>query len=166
MAAALELVGELGANHVSLDAVAERAGVSKGGLLYNFPTKADLLKALVALHLVEADVRRADAEVRLSGARNRTACAHLDAVGLELCKEKAPSGFLAAVAENPDLLAPVRAHNAALVERLRTGDDPVLGLIAFLAVEGLRSGDVFEVNVLTPSERRAVVERLRAMLAC
>ncbi|MBN8999427.1 MAG: helix-turn-helix transcriptional regulator, partial [Rhizobiales bacterium] len=56
--AAVNVAHEVGPAHLSLDAVAERAGVSKGGLLYHFPTKQDLLKALVERHLaaIEAAV--------------------------------------------------------------------------------------------------------------
>ena len=36
-----------GAGKLTLDAVAERAGLSKGGLLYNFPTKDALLQAMI-----------------------------------------------------------------------------------------------------------------------
>lgn len=43
--ATLALVKEIGAPAVTLDAVAERAGVSKGGLLYHFPFKEELLTA-------------------------------------------------------------------------------------------------------------------------
>ena len=49
LAAADELSRDLGPANLSLDAVAQRAGVSKGGLLYHFPSKARLLKALVEL---------------------------------------------------------------------------------------------------------------------
>ena len=43
--AAAELVAEIGAGRLTLEAVAEKAGLSKGGLLYNFPTKDALLQA-------------------------------------------------------------------------------------------------------------------------
>jgi len=45
--AADALVSEVGANHVSLDAVAARAGISKGGLLYLFPSKVALLQGML-----------------------------------------------------------------------------------------------------------------------
>src|SRR5215212_6184568 len=45
--AAAELVREVGAGRLTLDAVAERAGLSKGGLLYNFPTKEALLQGML-----------------------------------------------------------------------------------------------------------------------
>ncbi|WP_312795017.1 TetR/AcrR family transcriptional regulator [Tianweitania sp.] len=36
-----------GYGHVTLDAVAAKAGISKGGLLYHFPTKAKLIEAML-----------------------------------------------------------------------------------------------------------------------
>ncbi|RUZ98934.1 TetR/AcrR family transcriptional regulator, partial [Mesorhizobium sp. M7A.F.Ca.CA.002.05.1.1] len=47
LAAAADVARESGPGSLSLDAVASRAGVSKGGLLYNFPTKAKLMQGLV-----------------------------------------------------------------------------------------------------------------------
>ena len=46
--AAEKVVVKVGAAHMTLDSVASKAGVSKGGLLYNFPTKEILLKAMVS----------------------------------------------------------------------------------------------------------------------
>ncbi len=40
------LLGD-GATHLTLDAVAREANVSKGGLLHHFPTKKDLLQGLI-----------------------------------------------------------------------------------------------------------------------
>ena len=51
LAAAADVARESGPGNLSLDAVAQRAGVSKGGLLYNFPTKAKLMQALVEHYL-------------------------------------------------------------------------------------------------------------------
>src|SRR3954464_11750701 len=42
-----ELVTESGVMALTLDAVAKRAGVSKGGLLHHFPSKHALLMAMV-----------------------------------------------------------------------------------------------------------------------
>src|SRR3954467_7829759 len=42
-----ELVVEAGVAALTLDAVAKRAGVSKGGLLHHFPSKNALLAAMV-----------------------------------------------------------------------------------------------------------------------
>ena len=45
--AAEEIVIEVGASHMTLDAVAKKAGISKGGLIYNFPSKKALLQAMI-----------------------------------------------------------------------------------------------------------------------
>ena len=45
--AAEVVVAEVGAAHMTLDAVAGKAGISKGGLLYHFPTKEALLEAMI-----------------------------------------------------------------------------------------------------------------------
>lgn len=42
-----DLIVDVGAGNITLDAAAARAGVSKGGLLYHFPSKSDLFAGLV-----------------------------------------------------------------------------------------------------------------------
>jgi AcrR family transcriptional regulator len=60
LTAAADLVRREGAAALTLDAVAAAAGVSKGGLLYHFPTKAALIAALIddVLDRFEVDVDR------------------------------------------------------------------------------------------------------------
>ncbi len=41
------VIAKAGAARMSLDSVAQKAGVSKGGLMYHFPTKKSLIKAVV-----------------------------------------------------------------------------------------------------------------------
>jgi AcrR family transcriptional regulator len=44
--AAIEIIAEKGVNEFSLNKVSQQAGISKGGLLYHFPTKDALLLGL------------------------------------------------------------------------------------------------------------------------
>src|SRR5690606_6550579 len=53
--AAEELLSEQGSTALTLSAVADRAGVSKGGLLYHFSTKEALIKAMVERLIEEFD---------------------------------------------------------------------------------------------------------------
>ncbi len=59
--AARHVIAANGVPGLTLDAVARRAGVSKGGLLHHFPTKNALLSALINRHVDEwrADIMRA-----------------------------------------------------------------------------------------------------------
>ena len=56
-----DLIAEIGAANVTLDAAAARAGVSKGGLLYHFPSKSDLFAGLCDRLAAEIDDSIADA---------------------------------------------------------------------------------------------------------
>ncbi|MBB4776996.1 TetR/AcrR family transcriptional regulator [Actinomadura livida] len=53
--AAEAVLSEQGTQALTLNAVADRAGVSKGGLLYHFPTKDALVRAMVARVIEEFD---------------------------------------------------------------------------------------------------------------
>ncbi|WP_114948026.1 TetR/AcrR family transcriptional regulator [Microvirga calopogonii] len=68
--AAAELVSEIGSGRLTLEAVAERAGLSKGGLLYNFPTKDALLQAMIQRLVDEVSAEREALRGRAEPGRN------------------------------------------------------------------------------------------------
>src|SRR4029450_10379480 len=55
--AAERVVGDIGAGRMTLDVVAQAAGVSKGGLLYHFPSKESLLGALAQRYVQSMEQR-------------------------------------------------------------------------------------------------------------
>ena len=167
LAAAAELAKESGAAHISIDAIARRAGISKGGLLYHFPKKDALIQALVEQHLTSIEAMIGDAQnAGASQGENAVAQAYIGIFRDHFClQKKKPDGILIALAENPHLLDPVRAHQKRIVERIRaSAADQPLSLIAVLVAEGIKSLDLFEANPLTTEERTAVLDRLIAML--
>jgi AcrR family transcriptional regulator len=169
LAAAAELAKEKGAAHISIEAIAQRAGLSKGGLLYHFPKKDALIQALVEQHLAEVEAELAGAEATNGHHRsNAVARAFVGVSQNALCQHKEKlNGLLLAFAENPHLLDPLRAHQRRVVERIRaTAADRDLSLIAMLVIAGIRNLDLFEAgDVLSDDERRAVIDRLLALLA-
>lgn len=163
--AAHAVVMEMGARHLSLDAVAARAGLSKGGLLYNFPNKAALLKALVAHHVEGFEKSLSERMAAAADAPSPTIAAFLDLCSAEMKEACAPQpGILAAIAEDPDMLDPVREHSRALLDRIAAESDPAGALVAYLAMEGLRATRLFGTDMLTAEEKAAAMTRLRAML--
>ncbi|MFA5537673.1 MAG: TetR/AcrR family transcriptional regulator [Gemmobacter sp.] len=162
--AATEIAREQGAGHISLDAVAARAGLSKGGLLYNFPTKAALMEALVEVFVTEA----AESLERIEGGYrdepNRLALAFLDAFRKN-CRPRTGSGVLAAIAEDPGFVDPARRFQRALVARLKAESaDPDLALTAFLCIEGLRGMELLDMDSLGAEDTARVLDRLAALL--
>jgi AcrR family transcriptional regulator len=164
--AAGELAREVGPGNLSLDAVAARAGLSKGGLLYNFPSKAKLMEALVEMHVSQNREAISDAQERHRGSPNCLARAVVETFRKDCGKDKGPpSGILAAIAEDPSFIEPVRAHQRQLVERLkRESDDAELACITFLVIEGMRCMQLFEIDALTEQESDAVLARLAELV--
>lgn len=160
--AADEMAHELGPANLSLDAVAQRAGVSKGGLLYHFPTKAKLLEALVEHYIEGFDATLSEKEKARGGGRNGLLGAYLDLIIADFDKKQPPPcGVLAAMAENPDFMTPIRHYNRVLLDRLKANaTNETTALVMFLALEGMRAMQVFGLDVLTAEERDAVVATL------
>ena len=166
MAAAEELALERGPGNISIEAVAVRAGMSKGGVLYHFRTKADLLAALVSRH-IEASKARVEASLAQRASEpNALAEALIDA---HCRSRKGPistqSGVLAAVAEHPDFLDPLRDHQKETVARLRRESaDADLATIAFLALEGLKALHLFGFDLIDEADEDAALRRMKALL--
>ncbi|WP_353642086.1 TetR/AcrR family transcriptional regulator [Mesorhizobium sp. WSM2239] len=165
LSAAATLARDVGPGNLSLDAVAERAGVSKGGLLYHFPSKSRLLEALVEQHLGEFDAALNEKEKAYGGGQNSLAVAYLDLFVAEQALPP-PTGVLAAMAANPELLVPVGRFKRQLLDRLKANaKDESSALAVFLALEGMRSLRLFETDIVTPMERDAVLSLLAEILA-
>lgn len=166
--AAAELVGEIGSGRLTLDAVAERAGLSKGGLLYNFPSKEALLQAMIQrlvdeVSLEKEALRRQSPPKRNLEARLCTA-ALLKMCGSGKMKEIA-TGMLAASSENPRLLEPVRDVVRETLEKLRTtSDDLDASIVAWLAVEGLRSMEMHDISPFSDEDRERIVKVINRLL--
>ncbi len=165
--AAAELVRELGAARLTLEAVAERAKLSKGGLLYNFPNKDALLQAMLERIIAAAHAEKEQQLKALAGQRNASARAGIEtALRIREKIKGIDNGILAASAENPKLLDPVRKSIAEQWKELRqSSDDPDAASIAWLAIEGLGSLEMHGLSPLTASDRRGVIAAIRKLLA-
>ena len=161
--AADAIATEAGAGMVSLDAVAARAGISKGGLLYHFPTKNALLQALVQDYLEKTEALLE--EVDHAACPNGLILALMEHFLAEW-RCKAPSGgLLAALAEDPAILAPVAAFEARILARLRANaTDPLLAGLIFYAMQGWRSGRLLGLNAPAEAELAATLSALRQRL--
>jgi len=164
--AAAAVARDSGAGNLSLDAVAARAGVSKGGLLYNFPSKSALLRALVESFIAQFEDDLASAAAKSSGRGSLIA----DYVRLSAseCEETRPgaAGVVAAIAEDPDFLKPIAAFKRRLLDRLKAAsDDAGAVLLIYLALEGMRSLKLFDIDVLTKEERDLAVDAMLTRFA-
>ena len=163
--AAVELAREVGPAHISLDAVAARAGLSKGGLLYSFPTKAKLLEGVVEEYMKEHERAMEVQETLQSGDKNRVARAFLDVYRVQADDEPPACGVLAALSEDPGFMVPVRQYHRTFLDgMIKDTTDPDTALIVYLAVAGLECSKLMECEILSDEEQRAVLCRLENML--
>ena len=162
--AAAELVARDGASRLTLDAVAERVGLSKGGILHHFATKDSLIAAMiedVVTHF-EADLQRHMAGESGPGSFARAflgAC--LDREGALTHTIKVSAGIVAAVAINSQLLAPLRRRYAEWRARLENdGIDPAIAELVRSAADGLWLGNVLDLGPPSVAVRQRVFAKL------
>ncbi|MBO6555561.1 MAG: TetR/AcrR family transcriptional regulator [Pseudomonadales bacterium] len=156
--AALQVVEESGANHLTIDRVAERAGFSKGGVLYHFKSKKDLLRGMLD-NLIENSIQRIEA--RRTNGNSLEALLHEENQMTD-AERRASLALVAAAAEAPELLEPARQYiNQVLKQIASESKDPEQALILFLANEGLRFLNIFEINPMNSTQAKEVSKKLR-----
>ena len=160
--AAAAVAIECGAARMTLDAVAENAGLSKGGLMYHFPTKEALLEAMVARLVERFEGSRAAVSDTLPESPTRLAKAYvIAALNHRDEPDHASAAYLAAAANDLELLSPVRETlRDRFTEFADTGDGFTRAAIAALAVDGLWVLEMMRISPLTPEQRAQVAEGL------
>lgn len=158
---ATEIVAtEMGAAHLTLEAVAARAKMSKGGLLYHFRDKDALLSALLERYQQKCVEQRANATREMGGDIR----AFLKAVLINLSGERPipprlHSALAAASATNPKLLAPVRKVASQTFDTFRAHfDDLNEPMLLTMAAYGIMFTDLMHFQPLSPTERKDFIE--------
>jgi len=165
--AAEAVAQKVGPAHLSLEAVAERAGISKGGLLYHFPSKQALIVAVIEQHISQIECVRRKAEAQAASSPCPVANGHIEAFKHKMQDDSTvPPGILAALAETPALLEPFRDYNRRFVERIdRTKPGWEMAMIAFYMVEGMKALQIFASDPLPAAERRQVLEAMKTLIS-
>ena len=164
LAAAAAVVRRAGPRGLTLDAVAAEAGVSKGGLLYHFHTKRDLVRGLLAdwMDGFEADVER-NAEDG-AGGWTRAYVRESDMTRVAPAERDAEFSLLAMLIDAPEELDPLRERYRAWQERIDDdGIDPVDAVLARLAADGLWYADLLGLAPPTGKQRAELLRRLESL---
>jgi AcrR family transcriptional regulator len=163
--AAERVVGETGAARMTLDVVAQSAGVSKGGLLYHFPSKESLLGAL-AKRYVEGMEQCIEAAKSCLAERENGRDLKACIVGILTSAPRArvagmSAALMATAANDLTLLDVIRRKIAAYTAELADSDaDFARAAIVTLAVDGLMMRESLRISPFTDEQRQQVVQEL------
>jgi AcrR family transcriptional regulator len=163
--AAQRVAARDGAGHVTLDAVAREAGVSKGGVLYHFPGKDALISGMLERLIAEFNGEIARLRAEFDGGPNPSLRAMIAACST-MCDVERPvaMAILAAGAQNPELLAPLRdaiSENLALLEA--ECPDPDGGYLLCAAADGMMFQHILGIAPYDEAKKQRLVARLAAM---
>ena len=163
--AAERVVARDGSRRLTIDAVVQESGFSKGGVLYNFPSKQALIEGMVARMIAQTRARHEAALSAAEAAGEDPVPAMVRSLLDQKEMDRAVSmGLLAALAEQPDLIAPIRDAIAQMRDELvARARDPELASIVMLAADGLHFSDILGLDILPDDQRDAVEARLIAL---
>ena len=137
--AAETIVRKEGALHMTMDAVAAVAGVSKGGLIYHFESQNALLAAMVRRFMERVATRKRDIYAGLPDDAARDIVAHI-LLWSNTCEtnRRVASSLLAATMRAPALMKPVQdAYRQAMAIIVNGRFNPIRMAILALAADGI-----------------------------
>lgn len=174
LAAAEDVVLTDGVACLTLEKAAARAGLSKGGVLYHFKTRNDLVAAMVERLATRFDgaVREHHRALSPDGGPGTFARAYVEECFAEATTEEEERGervgaaVIAAIAAEPALLQPLRSAFEGWQRDLEMDSaDPVRATIARFAADGLWLCELFGIDALSPELREDLKRELVRMVS-
>ena len=160
LAAALRVVQDRGANHLTIDAVAEESGFSKGGVLYHFNTKQALLGGMLQNLLDENRQRVIEAMQGHEGEGLLPSLMRARARSNEV-ERQSTLALLAVAAEDSELIQPAKELAREWFGSIRSeADDSLEATVLLLASEGLRFLTLLGLNPLSKEEEGQINQLL------
>jgi len=160
--AAAKIVKEQGIFNLTLEATAAKAGISKGGLLYHFPSKEALVKGMVE-HLAQNYEYKVAANVERSVVeKGKWTKSYVDATFNNNNENMdMQAGLLAAKAVNTELLNPIRELFSKWQSEIEhDGIDPIKATIIRLATDGIWLSELFDINHIEEEKKEIIYQQL------
>lgn len=162
--AASSIVVELGAQRLTLDAVAKRAGLSKGGVMYNFPSKEALLEGLIERIVTHNEQALEKASAQLPERAGRELLAYVkNSLRAHDGDDRVSGALLAVLANHPQLISRVAQFFRTRFRRIARDVPFEQAAIVHLATEGLWLLELMNASPLSKSERSRVARALLRM---
>ena len=157
--AALVIIARDGPGRLTLDAIARESGLSKGGVMHQFRTKEGVLKALLERQMAHFEEFRAN--IRVTSANPELVTEITTVREAANTPNSAALALLAAMVENPDLMALPRDSDLKIIAAIKAeAADPDLAMLRWAAARGLLLGALFGMSPIGKPERDRLFARL------
>jgi len=136
---ASQILIDQGLQHLTLDAVATKSGVSKGGLLYHFPSKEALIEGMLHYSLEDFEQHLNEIYDKLPNTSGRWLCAYVEASFDD--HQTTPEIFIAlmmAIANYPELLTQLeQKYRSWAQQAIQDGVSPKTTELVIAATNGI-----------------------------
>lgn len=151
-----------GTRKLTIDAVAAEAGMSKGGVLYNFRSKQELLLGVIRRVVTEVRERTYALSDKLT--EQGVACPILRAsfqIYKEYREKTAPKALFALAAQEPELVAEFQDMSTEFGRAISSEiSDPVLGHMCLLIIDGLYYRQALDIEHCSAGEIDELIDRV------
>ncbi|SDX51841.1 transcriptional regulator, TetR family [Marininema mesophilum] len=165
LTAASNIVSEKGVSKLTLEAVANQAGVSKGGLFYHFPSKEDLVQAMIDELSIDFmnDIKN---NLQAFHGKGQWTQAYVETMFMKVEDGlKMSSALFASMFTNPKLMEKAQLQYKELQDQIQNDQvDPVHSIIVRLASDGLWFAEMFGLSPLDKEMRDKVHSELTKLI--
>ena len=161
--AAERVVARDGAASLTLDAVAQEAGVGKATVIYDFKTKQALIEAVVDRAFSADNARHAALEAELPNGDSLAIRGRIRGAAHAPPQDFRPVALnlSAALILDAGLRAKMQASQADTIRRvLETSRSPRGALLAYLAVEGLKFLEALDFHRFEDADRSRIITEI------
>lgn len=156
-----------GAAHLTLDAVAEQAGISKASVIYDYKSKQALIQAVIERRVahdkaVIQELTDGLGDMPSAIMRGRVLAAstplqdEVRAVALNLCS---------ALAQDAQLRSGIQKEQATMIAQvMETSANPRGALLAYLALEGLKLLEYLDLHSWPERERSRILREINWLI--
>lgn len=166
---AREIAAEKGVGQLTLEAVADRAGISKGGLLYHFPGKKELIIALMDSYVSHLSAELESATEPFKGHPQALVLGFIHWYkkfnGIAASNRTWGAAVFAVQSFDPQLMEPLHNWYRKLFEKIRScGPASLDSATAIMAIEGLFMLSLYNLDHLTTEEKSRIIQHIEDRL--
>jgi AcrR family transcriptional regulator len=159
-----QIIIQQGVGALSFDTLAKQAQISRGGILYHFPSKEALISGMLD-RLIDKFERILDEEMAADAEEYGRFTRAFARATFRTDQESSAifAALIAAIAYDPGLAAPMRSRWESWQQRAESELGKPKAAVVRMASQALWLNGIFELNHYTPEEQTEIVAELEKL---